>query len=169
MLAFCLDCPHLKIPPQALLHDAPMSGGIRPSAPHHTVLVVEDDPDHALLVRLAAGPVDPSLDVRVVGDGAHAIDYLEGKDPYSDRGAHPFPDLVILDLMMPVLDGFGVLEWIRRRPSFASLPVVVLTSSSNPRDERRALRLGASAFHTKPMDLTDLGHEVRGIVTRWLR
>jgi CheY-like chemotaxis protein len=84
-----------------------MSGGIRPSAPNHTVLAVEDDPDDALLVRLGAVRVDPSLEIRPVCGGVYAIDHLEGKDPCSDRGAHRSPDPVILDCPMPVVDGPG--------------------------------------------------------------
>lgn len=137
--------------------------------PTRTVLVVEDNPDHALLVRLAAERVDPRLDVRVASDGLEALAYIEGKGEYGDRRLHPPPRLVILDLVMPRLDGFGVLEWIRSRAGMKDLPVVVLTSSISPRDEARARQLGASAFYTKPADLESLGGQVRDIVTRWLR
>lgn len=136
--------------------------------PLRTVLVVEDNPDHALLVRLAAERVDSDLDVRVAVDGRQAVAYLEGDDEYGDRTLHPFPRLVILDLIMPRLDGFGVLEWIRSQAGLRDLPVVVFTSSISPRDESRALKLGASAFHTKPADLSELGGQVRDIVSRWL-
>ena len=133
-----------------------------------TVLVVEDNADHAFLVQLAAHKTAPDLDVRIVGDGLEAVAYLEGKAPYDDRRVHPVPDLLILDLKMPRLDGFGVLAWIRARGDINGLPVVVLTSSVSPRDETRALQLGASAFHTKPADLDRLGDQVRDIVARWL-
>lgn len=134
-----------------------------------TILLAEDNPDHALLVRIAAERADPSLDVRVVPDGVAALAYLEGKDPFACRDAFPLPNLVILDLAMPHLDGFGVLEWMRGRRDLATVPVVVLTSSDSPRDERRALKLGARAFHTKPADLDGLGVQVREIVARWTR
>lgn len=134
-----------------------------------TILLVEDNPDHALLVRIAAERAEPTLDVRVVVDGLDALAYLEGTGSYADRDAHPLPHLVILDLAMPRLDGFGVLEWVRARRELASIPVVVLTSSANPLDERRALRLGARAFYTKPADLEALGVQVREIVARWTR
>lgn len=135
---------------------------------HRTILVVEDNADHALLVRLAAERVDPSLDIVVCPDGQEAVDLLSGVAPYGDRTAHPLPALILLDLIMPRLDGFAVLEWVRSQPAFAQLPVVVLTSSISPLDEARAMRLGASAFHTKPADLAELGDQVRGIVQRWL-
>lgn len=139
------------------------------SEPPCTVLVVEDNPDHALLVRLAAERVDPTLDVRVAADGLEAVSYLEGTGGYGDRRLHPFPRLVILDLGMPRLDGFGVLDWIRARPGLETLPVVIFTSSVSPRDEARALRSGASAFRTKPADISAMGDQVRDIVDRWLR
>lgn len=134
-----------------------------------TILLVEDNPDHALLVRIAAERADPALDVRVAEDGLDALAYLEGTGPYASREDHPLPHLVILDLAMPRLDGFGVLEWIRGRRELATIPVVVLTSSVNPLDERRALRLGARAFHTKPADVAALGVQVRELVARWTR
>jgi two-component system response regulator len=134
-----------------------------------TLLVVEDASDHAALVRVAARRAFPGLDVRVAGDGREGIAYLAGNPPFQDRGSHPFPDLMILDLIMPDIDGFGVLEWIRDAWHPRPLPVVVLTSSSNPRDEGRALALGAAAFHRKPAKLEDLGELVRDIVQTWMQ
>ncbi len=133
-----------------------------------TVLVVEDNPDHALLVRIAVRRAAPELDVRIVGDGCRAISYLDGADPYDDRTKNPFPRLVILDLVMPGMDGFGVLEWMAGKPAFETLPVVVLTSSANPRDEARALEGGAAAFFTKPASLDELSDTVHAIVEQWL-
>lgn len=145
-----------------------MPGGLNLPSSSHTVLVVEDNADHALLVRLAAQRVDSRLDVQVVSDGVEAVAYLEGREPYEDRDVHPFPDLVILDLIMPRLDGFGVLSWIRERSALDRLPVVVLTSSISPQDEARAMRLGATSFQTKPADLDRLQAQVGDIVTQWL-
>lgn len=133
-----------------------------------TVLVVEDNPDHALLVRIAARRTYPDLDIRVVGGGGEAISYLDGTGPFEDRAENPFPRLVILDLVMPGVDGFGVLAWIRGAPKVGGLPVVVLTSSVNPGDEARALSMGAVAFYTKPASLDELSRTVRSIVEQWL-
>ncbi len=133
-----------------------------------TVLVVEDNPDHAILVRIAARRAHPGLDVRVVENGDQAIAYLAGTGQFGDRVSHPFPRLVILDLVMPQTDGFGVLEWVGSRPELSDLSVVALTSSVNPGDEVRALQLGAEAFYHKPADLDELGETVRTIVERCL-
>ena len=134
-------------------------------ARHHTVLVVEDNKDHALLIRIAARRPFPGLDIRVAGDGREGIAYLAGTPPFQDRRSHPLPDLVLLDLIMPDVDGFGVLEWMGQHAKH--VPVVVLSSSVNPGDEARALELGARAFHTKPADLDTLSETVREIVERF--
>lgn len=131
---------------------------------HVTVLLVEDNADHAVLIRLAAERALPGLDVHVARDGREAIDYLAGSPPFEDREQHPRPDLVILDLLMPRVDGFGVLEWIGSQPGMDPMPVVILTSSVNPADETKALALGARAFHSKPGDLLELAELVKAIV-----
>ncbi len=134
-----------------------------------TVLIVDDDDDHAELLRLAGARVAPRLSFQAVVDGQEALDYLDGVEPFDDRAQYPYPSLILLDLMMPRLDGFGVLarlhgaEWIRR------VPIVVLTTSSNPVDEARAMALGADAFHSKPARVDRLGALLDGIVQRWLR
>ncbi len=135
----------------------------------HTILVIEDNEDHALLVRIAARRALPGLDVRVAGDGEEGIAYLAGLPPFHSRDAHPFPDLVLLDLVMPRVDGFHVLEWARDEGVLEQVPVVVFTSSVNPGDEERALALGAREFVTKPSDLDELERVVRELVDRWVR
>ena len=133
---------------------------------NQTILVVEDNPDHALLIRLAVRRTFPEIDVQVADDGREGVAYLAGTPPFQTRQSHPYPDLVILDLTMPGKDGFAVLEWIRAHAG--SPPVVVLTSSVNPGDMVRALDLGAKAFHTKPADLEELLDIVRDMVERWI-
>jgi len=117
---------------------------------------------------IAAERVDPTLDVVTCVDGREAVDLLMAAGPSDDGVLDDVPDLVLLDLIMPRLDGFAFLEWVRAQPAFGGLPVVVLSSSISPLDEARALRLGASAFHTKPANHEDLGEQVRSIVKRWL-
>ena len=133
-----------------------------------TLLVIEDARDHALLVRVAARRALPGLDVRVAGDGREGIAYLSGEPPFQDRRSHPLPDLIILDLLMPDVDGFEVLEWIRGQRGSVRAPVVVLTSSEHPDHERRSIELGARVFYRKPADLEALGEIVRDIVGQWI-
>jgi two-component system, response regulator len=137
--------------------------------PEPTLLVVEDASDHAALIRVAARRAFPGLDVRVAGDGREGIAYLEGTPPFQDRRSHPFPDLVILDLIMPNVDGFGVLEHVRGRRWREPFPVVVLTASPDQHARERSLALGADAFYLKPDGLEALGRVVGEIVTQWLR
>lgn len=124
-----------------------------------TLLVIEDARDQAILVGVAARNAHPGLSVHMAENGQEGIDYLSGHEP---------PDLVILDLVMPVVDGFGVLEWIREAMGKPSFPVVVLTGAPSPPNEKRALELGATEVHEKPTDLDGLGVAVRDIVRRWI-
>ena len=133
-----------------------------------TLLVVEDARDHAILVRVAARRALPGLDVRVAGDGREGIAYLAGTPPFQDRRSHPVPNLIILDLLMPEVDGFAVLEWIHQQPATARSPVVVLTSSENPEHEERSMALGAQAFYRKAAELEEMGEVVRGIEEGWV-
>jgi CheY-like chemotaxis protein len=133
-----------------------------------TLLVIEDARIDAMLIRVAARRSMPGLDVRVAGDGREGIAYLEGLPPFQDRRSHPLPALVILDLLMPEVDGFGVLEWLKERRGIRRVPVVVLTASPDPAHQRRSLELGADAFFRKPSEAEGLVAVVRRIVEEHL-
>jgi len=136
--------------------------------PDPTLLVIEDAREHAILVRVAARRALPGLDVRVAGDGREGIAYLAGTPPFQDRRSHPIPGLIILDLIMPQIDGYAVLAWIGEQKSPVRPPVVVLTSSPDPAAEARSLDLGARAFYRKPDNLDQLGQAVKEIVESYL-
>lgn len=136
--------------------------------PDPTLLVIEDAREHAILVRVAARRALPGLDVRVAGDGREGIAYLAATPPFQDRRSHPVPSLVILDLLMPDVDGFEVLAWLKEQRGADKPPVVVLTSSPDPDAEERSLSLGASDFFRKPEDLEGLGRVVKQIVENYL-
>lgn len=139
-------------------------GVLRVLMPDPTLLVIEDAREHAILVRVAARRALPGLDVRVAGDGREGIAYLAGTPPFQDRRSHPNPDLIILDLIMPEVDGFAVLQWLKDQKAVERLPVVVLTASPDPTAEERSISLGARGFFRKPDDLDLLGRVVREIV-----
>lgn len=139
---------------------------MNPHAP--TLLVIEDAADQAVLVGVAARRAHPGLKVHTCEDGLDGITYLAGIEPYDDRRIHPMPDLIILDLFMPELDGFEVLRWMGEKMDENRPPVVVLTSSHKMSDEIRALELGAKAVYAKPMELIGLGEAVREIVDRFI-
>jgi CheY-like chemotaxis protein len=133
-----------------------------------TLLVIEDANDQALLVGIAARHANPGLDVHTVHNGLEGLAYLGGLPPFDDRERHPMPDLVILDLYMPELDGFEVLSWVRDHRGEVTCPVVVLTASVRREDEARALDLGATSVHLKPSKLDGLGDVVSEIVHKWI-
>lgn len=133
-----------------------------------TLLVIEDAQDQALLVGAAARNAHPGLEVDTANNGVDGIAYLRESAPFAEQPTRPTPDLVILDLFMPELDGFEVLRWIQERQNPLPFPVVVLTGSPKPEDEARALQLGAVAVHQKPTDLVSLGETVQSIVHRWI-
>lgn len=134
-----------------------------------TLLVIEDALDQAILVGVAARRAHPGLDVRNATNGLEGIAYFAGTAPFEDLESRPRPDLIILDLVMPEVDGFEVLEWMREQSEPVTAPVVVLTSSPKPDDEARALKLGAVSVYRKPTNLDDLGDVVKEIVQRWIK
>jgi len=132
----------------------PGNGPILMSHHHDVILIADDNDDHvALLLRaFRKGPVlNPII---VVRDGDEAIKYLRGVDRFQNRDEYPLPSLLLLDLRMPNVDGFEVLEWIRHHPFFKALRVVVLTTSEDMHDITRAYQLGANSFLVKPTDLS---------------
>jgi CheY-like chemotaxis protein len=138
---------------------------------HHagrTVLYVEDDADDFALLKLASQKCGTPFSLRHAGDGEEAISYLNGAAAFADREEYPFPDLVLLDLKMPKLDGFEVLQWIRTNPETMSVPVVVLAGSSFRADIRRALELGANSYAAKPGKLEELQVLIDQIADVWL-
>jgi CheY-like chemotaxis protein len=106
--------------------------------------------------------------VQVVSHGQQAVNYLAGDGQYSDRGRYPIPALVLLDLKLPVKMGTEVLRWIQAQPALAKLIVVVLTSSSDSSDIRRAYDLGARSYLVKPVALEKRLEMARAIKAYWL-
>jgi CheY-like chemotaxis protein len=133
------------------------------------ILLVEDRDDDILLIRKAfeRGFIDNPL--HVVRDGEEAIYYLAGEGQYSNRAEFPLPDLILLDLKMPKVDGFEVVRWIRRQPGFSSIAVVVLTSSDAIRDVNRAYALGANSFLVKPLDFENFIETAKMLKLYWLK
>ena len=109
-----------------------------------TILLVEDEPNDAVLVQIALQKIMPGVSLPVVSDGVQAVEYLKGTGPYADRSAYPFPDVVLLDLNLPLMDGFDVLRWIRQQPELKLLPVIGLTGSLRNEDTKLACEAGAN-------------------------
>jgi DNA-binding response OmpR family regulator len=90
------------------------------------------------------------------------LDYLSGVGEYRDRSRWPRPHLVLLDLKVPLVDGLEILEWVRRHPALQNLPVFVLTSSDETKEQRRAFELGVSGYFLKTATFEGLPAQIRG-------
>ena len=116
-----------------------------------SVLLVEDNPDDVDLITHAFRKAQVPNPLAVVRDGESALEYLASRSPLKDQEQPPLPAVVLLDLKLPRTSGFAVLEWIRANPLLRHLPVVVLSSSSQDEDIRRAYDLRANSYLVKPV------------------
>ena len=133
------------------------------------VLLAEDEPTDVYFVQWAFKEAGLPHQVFTAADGQEAVDYLSGEGPFTDRQKYPLPDLLLLDLKMPRLTGFDVLQWLQERPQFQDLTVLVLTSSDYPGDVARARELGADDYRVKPSNPFELVKLVRELDAKWLR
>ena len=115
------------------------------------VLLVEDDPHDVVLILTAFEEVGLADQIVVVNDGVQALDYLQARKAFRYRSPG-YPAVVLLDVKLPLVDGFEVLQQIRTDPATRLLPVVVLTSSNQERDRQRAYELGANGYVVKTID-----------------
>jgi CheY-like chemotaxis protein len=115
-----------------------------------TILMAEDDADDCLLVRDALNESGRSHDLRVVRDGEELMDYLYRRGAY-ENGRAPRPDLILLDLKMPKKDGREALRELKSDPRLRSIPIVILTTSTDKEDIGFAYRTGVNSYVTKPV------------------
>jgi two-component system, response regulator len=132
------------------------------------VLLVEDNlNDEEFTVRaLRRGNICDRIDV--VRDGQEALDYLFGKGAYADRDTADLPQVMLLDLKLPKVDGLDVLQRIRADERLSALPVVVLTSSAMDRDVVESYRLGANSFVQKPVASEDFKQAIERLGVFWM-
>ena len=130
------------------------------------VLLAEDDVDHAFFtVRAFRDAHDGEVEMHTVADGEEALDYLHRRGKY--EGA-PRPNLIVLDLKMPKVNGLEVLEQIKADASLRTIPTVVLTSSDRPEDVKDSYVGGANSYVTKPASLTGLREGVQEMARYWI-
>lgn len=122
----------------------------------HAVLLVEDNPDDALLMLRAWKSAQIPNYLPTVTDGEQALAYLEGSGIYSDREKYPMPISIFLDLKLPRIDGLEVLAAIRANPRLRHLHIDVLSASTRDADIRRANELGANGYIVKPSRVQEL-------------
>ena len=130
------------------------------------VLLVEDNADDVELTLEALKDSRVRMAVDVVGDGLAAMAHLKGEGDYAGR---PTPDLILLDLNLPRMDGREVLRAIRTDPALTDIPVVVLTTSEDEEDILKAYKLHANCYITKPVDFLQFTGIVRQIEGFWLQ
>lgn len=133
----------------------------------NVLLLAEDDAVDAMLLERALRRAGSEFSMVRVQNGQEVIDYLQGRGSYVDRARHPTPKVVLLDLRMPLKDGFDVLRWRQQTPGGAELPVVVFSSSALPQDIRHAYALGANSYVVKPTAPERLEAMVKALQEWW--
>lgn len=132
------------------------------------ILLVEDNADDIELTARAFGKSNIANEIVVVTDGQQALDYLFAEGAYVGRDPQRFPEVVLLDLKLPKLDGLDVLRRLREDVRTRRLPVVILTSSNEEQDVCRSYDLGANSFVRKPVDFGEFLDAARQLGLYWL-
>ncbi len=133
------------------------------------ILLAEDDRGDQELTRRALEEGKVRNELHIVEDGEEALDYLFRRGKYEDPATSPHPDLFLLDLNMPKMDGRQVLAEIKQHPELRRLTVVVLTTSSQEEDVLRSYNVGANSYITKPVDMTQFIQVVQTIEEYWFQ
>ncbi len=129
------------------------------------VLLVEDNEDDVVLVRLALARCSPAVHLSTVANGAECLRLLRREAPFFDAAR---PDLILLDINMPVLDGHGTLAALDADPSLRCIPVVVLTTSAREEDVIRSYRARCAGYIVKPMDVERFFEVIAALCAYWL-
>jgi CheY-like chemotaxis protein len=134
-----------------------------------TILLVDDSENDLFLMKMAFGKADFTTPLQIVYNGEEAIAYLAGEGQYSNRTQFPLPAVILLDLNMPMKNGFDVLDWLRSKPLLLKrISTIILTASVRPEDVERAFDLGANSYLVKPTALEDLIAMIR-CLRDWLQ
>jgi CheY-like chemotaxis protein len=127
-----------------------------------TILLVEDDPGHARLIEKNMRRSSFTNDIVVVSDGQTALDFIRGEGEYAGRKP-PSPLLILLDLNLPVLDGYQVLERLKSDERTQRIPVIILTSTEDAREVERCYELGCNIYVTKPVSYEQFSEAIARI------
>jgi CheY-like chemotaxis protein len=128
------------------------------------ILLVEDNEDDVFITRRSFQKTDPNAEISHVSNGVECLKYLRQEAPYETS---PLPDLVLLDINMPLMDGREVLEELSADPKLRQIPVVVLTTSESNSEVREMYRLKCNTYITKPVDFNDFHAAVQQIYDYW--
>jgi CheY-like chemotaxis protein len=126
-----------------------------------TILLVDDSENDIFLMRRAFKKAEFNSLLQEVHNGEQAIAYLKGEGVYCDRNQYPLPSVMLLDLNMPMKNGFEVLRFARTQPAFKRLSIIILTASMREEDVEQAYDLGASSYLVKPSTIDELAAMIR--------
>jgi CheY-like chemotaxis protein len=133
-----------------------------------TILLVEDNPDDVELTRRALRKNNILSELKVVMDGAEALDYLFGSGAYAGRDQEELPSLILLDIKLPKIDGLEVLRRLRADQRTKLIPVVILTSSKEERDIINGYQSGCNSYIRKPVDFVQFNDAMQYLGRYWL-
>jgi CheY-like chemotaxis protein len=133
------------------------------------LLVVDDDQDDQLLLTQAVDALGLEVEPRFLESGREVLDYLYRNDPYKDQENAPWPDLILLDLNMPFMDGRATLKALKEDDKLQEIPVVILTTSRSDEDRRSCQALGASGYFNKPNNFMALKKILLDVYRSWIK
>src|SRR5689334_11915359 len=136
---------------------------------HSPILLAEDSADDGFVIRRAIEILGLPNELVVAHDGREVIDFLEGVAKQRGRKSNGVPGLFLLDLRMPLVDGFDVLVWLQGQPCFKEMPVIILSDSGLDYDMQKAHQLGAADYCVKSAKFDDLVTTLQKVCRRWLR
>jgi two-component system response regulator len=128
------------------------------------ILIVDDNPDDAGLIKRAVLNLRPKSPVWTVLSGRELKEYLSGQGRYADRDAFPYPGLILLDLRMPEMSGFELMEWLKSEPRHAGIPIIVISCFDRQREIRKSYQLGARTFLRKPVDAETIRDAIQALM-----
>ena len=132
------------------------------------ILLADDSPDDLASVQLALKAADIGNPVLMLEDGSKVLAYLKGEGEYANRELHPLPKILLLDLNMPGIDGFDVLEWLNAESTLRNILVIVISGHSGLREVNQAYALGANSFLLKPADPLEIRNLVKAFPEYWM-
>jgi CheY-like chemotaxis protein len=137
------------------------------NAPDYTILLVDDEENDATLVKMAFKKANILNPVQWVKDGMEAVAYLNAEGIYADRTRYPFPQVLLLDLKMPRMNGLELLQWLRVNSHFRIIPTIIMTSSRHDADIEKAYDLGVNTYMIKPSSFNELTAMVKVMHEYW--
>jgi len=131
-------------------------------------MIVDDEPSYLFFMERAFREIGVTDPIHLISGGQEAISYMMGEGGFADRSRYAYPTFITVDLKMPGKDGFAVLQHLQNNPDWAVIPTVVLSSSRDLDDIKKAYMLGASSYHVKPNSLAGLQQQLKVLHDYWM-